>query len=76
MAPASSDGKQYDFLIKLLLIGDSGVGKSAILIRFAEDSFSQSFITTIGIDFKIRTITLDGKKIKLQARTTFTAPRS
>ena len=66
MAPASSDGKQYDFLIKLLLIGDSGVGKSAILIRFAEDSFSQSFITTIGIDFKIRTVLLDGKRIKLQ----------
>ena len=38
-------------------------------MRFADDSFTQSFITTIGIDFKIRTITLDGKKIKLQART-------
>ena len=58
--------KAYDFLIKLLLIGDSGVGKSSILSRFADDSFSQTFITTIGIDFKIRTITLDDKKIKLQ----------
>ena len=57
---------QYDLLVKLLLIGDSGVGKSAILMRFADDSFTQSFITTIGIDFKIRTITLDGKRIKLQ----------
>ena len=44
----------------------AGVGKSAILMRFADDSFTQSFITTIGIDFKIRTITLDGKRIKLQ----------
>ena len=44
----------------------TGVGKSAILLRFADDSFTQSFITTIGIDFKIRTITLDGKRIKLQ----------
>ena len=60
------DGKQYDFLIKLLLIGDSGVGKSCILVRFADDAFSPSFITTIGIDFKIRTIELDGKRIKLQ----------
>ena len=60
------DGKQYDFLIKLLLIGDSGVGKSCLLVRFADDAFSTSFITTIGIDFKIRTIELDGKRIKLQ----------
>jgi len=53
-------------LIKLLLIGDSGVGKSSILLRFSDDSFTPSFITTIGIDFKIRTIDLEGKRIKLQ----------
>lgn len=58
--------RNYDFLIKLLLIGDSGVGKSCCLLRFSEDSFTPSFITTIGIDFKIRTIELDGKKVKLQ----------
>ena len=63
---ATERGKQYDMLIKLLLIGDSGVGKSSILVRFADDSFTQSFIATIGIDFKIRTISLDGKLIKLQ----------
>eukprot|EP01027_Heterolobosea_sp_BB2_P006112 GEZU01009267.1.p1 GENE.GEZU01009267.1~~GEZU01009267.1.p1 ORF type:complete len:171 (-),score=18.98 GEZU01009267.1:492-1004(-) len=57
---------QYDYLIKLLLIGDSGVGKSCLLLRFSDDSFTTSFITTIGIDFKIRTIELDGKRIKLQ----------
>ncbi|ORX89607.1 hypothetical protein K493DRAFT_149236, partial [Basidiobolus meristosporus CBS 931.73] len=56
----------YDHLIKLLLIGDSGVGKSCLLLRFCDDSFTPSFITTIGIDFKIRTIDLDGKRIKLQ----------
>lgn len=56
----------YDFLIKLLLIGDSGVGKSCLLLRFSDDQFTQSFITTIGIDFKIKTIELDGKRIKLQ----------
>merc|ERR1712115_700669 len=60
-------GKQaYDYLIKLLLIGDSGVGKSCLLLRFSDDSFTPSFITTIGIDFKIRTIELDGKRVKLQ----------
>jgi len=56
----------YDYLIKLLLIGDSGVGKSCLLLRFSDDSFIPSFITTIGIDFKIRTIELEGKRIKLQ----------
>jgi Ras-related protein Rab-8A len=56
----------YDFLVKLLLIGESGVGKSCLLMRFAEESFTTSFITTIGIDFKIKTIELDGKRIKLQ----------
>uniref|UniRef100_A0A0N5ANJ1 Ras-related protein Rab-8A n=1 Tax=Syphacia muris TaxID=451379 RepID=A0A0N5ANJ1_9BILA len=58
--------KTYDYLFKLLLIGDSGVGKTCVLFRFSDDSFNSSFISTIGIDFKIRTIDLDGKKIKLQ----------
>lgn len=58
--------KTYDFLFKLLLIGDSGVGKTCVLFRFSEDAFNSTFISTIGIDFKIRTIELDGKKIKLQ----------
>jgi len=63
---ASSKNAAYDYLIKLLLIGDSGVGKSCLLLRFSDDSFTPSFITTIGIDFKIRTIELEGKRIKLQ----------
>lgn len=58
--------KSYDYLFKLLLIGDSGVGKTSILFKFSEDTFSPAFISTIGIDFKIRTIEVDGKKIKLQ----------
>ncbi|CAM9982371.1 ras-related protein Rab-8A-like [Lampetra fluviatilis] len=58
--------KSYDCLFKLLLIGDSGVGKTCVLFRFSEDAFNSTFISTIGIDFKIRTIDLDGKKIKLQ----------
>jgi len=67
MSNNASGGKPaYDYLIKLLLIGDSGVGKSCLLLRFSDDSFTPSFITTIGIDFKIRTIELDGRRIKLQ----------
>ncbi|XP_032568837.1 ras-related protein Rab-13 isoform X3 [Chiroxiphia lanceolata] len=52
--------------ILLLLIGDSGVGKTCLVIRFAENDFSSTYISTIGIDFKIRTVDIDGKKIKLQ----------
>ncbi|KAH9701124.1 putative GTP-binding protein ara-3 [Citrus sinensis] len=65
-APPARARADYDCLIKLLLIGDSGVGKSCLLLRFSDGSFTTSFITTIGIDFKIRTIELDGKRIKLQ----------
>ena len=57
---------EYDFLFKLLLIGDPGVGKSCLLLRFADDTYTESYISTIGVDFKIRTIELDGKTIKLQ----------
>ncbi|KAJ6325296.1 hypothetical protein OIU76_012389 [Salix suchowensis] len=110
--PPARARADYDYLIKLLLIGDSepvavglnwmcaasqklyesikamylddnatfpkresvdnprhafsGVGKSCLLLRFSDGSFTTSFITTIGIDFKIRTIELDGKRIKLQ----------
>lgn len=54
------------------LIGSTGVGKSCLLLRFCDDAWTPSFITTIGIDFKIRTIELDGKRIKLQiVRTLF-----
>ncbi|ETN69598.1 Ras family protein [Necator americanus] len=58
--------RPYDLLFKLLLIGDSGVGKTCILYRFSDDAFNTTFISTIGIDFKIKTIELRGKKIKLQ----------
>lgn len=46
----------------------AGVGKTCLLLRYANDSFSPTFITTIGIDFKIKNIELDGKRIKLQVR--------
>ncbi|KAG6523233.1 ras-related protein RIC1-like isoform X1 [Zingiber officinale] len=57
---------EFDYLFKLLLIGDSGVGKSCLLLRFADDSYLESYISTIGVDFKIRTVEQDGKTIKLQ----------
>ena len=58
--------RDYDHLFKLVLIGDSGVGKSCILLRFADDSFTESYITTIGVDFRFRTIKVEEKNVKLQ----------
>lgn len=65
----------YDYLIKLIIIGDSGVGKTCFLLRFADDNFTTSHISTIGkffksfflagIDFKIKTVKIDDKNIKL-----------
>ena len=57
---------EHDYFFKILLIGDSGVGKSCLLLRFADDSWTDSHISTIGVDFKIKTLNCDGKVIKLQ----------
>ena len=51
---------------KVVVVGDGAVGKSCLLLRFADDTYTESYISTIGVDFKIRTIQLDGKTIKLQ----------
>jgi hypothetical protein len=68
---------KIDYL-SLNSLGDSGVGKSSILMRYTDGTFSESFISTVGVDFKIKTIEIDGKDVKLQiwcARTPF-SPRS
>ena len=60
-----ASARAYDYLFKLLLIGDSGVGKTCLLFRFADNTFNSTFISTIGIDFKIQTLEIDGKRIKV-----------
>ena len=66
MSTGKKKGPKYDHLLKLLLIGDSGVGKSCILLRYSDDSFTSSYITTIGIDFKIKNLEIQSSKVKLQ----------
>eukprot|EP00826_Nyctotherus_ovalis_P030925 TRINITY_DN2469_c0_g1_i1.p1 TRINITY_DN2469_c0_g1~~TRINITY_DN2469_c0_g1_i1.p1 ORF type:complete len:224 (-),score=52.88 TRINITY_DN2469_c0_g1_i1:121-717(-) len=56
----------YDYLVKLIIIGDSGVGKTCLLTRFAENKFTASHISTIGIDFLIKMLRVDDVTIKLQ----------
>lgn len=56
----------YDHLVKIILLGDSAVGKSSLLSAYCQNEFRLNYVSTIGIDFKIRTIDVDGKKIKLQ----------
>jgi small GTP-binding protein len=56
----------YDYLLKLLICGDSGTGKSCLMRRYVNDEFNVSDLSTIGIDFKIHTINFKGKRIKLQ----------
>ena len=59
---------EYDYLVKLVCVGDSGVGKSAMVRRFADDEFDRtgSFVATIGVDFRIVNMDIDGKRIKVQ----------
>lgn len=56
----------YDYIAKFIIIGDSGVGKTNILTRFCEDVFNQTHVATIGVDFNVRTIQIDDKKLKIQ----------
>ncbi|KAJ7289993.1 hypothetical protein O6H91_Y299200 [Diphasiastrum complanatum] len=57
-------GAEFDHLFKILLVGDSGVGKSSLLLRFTADTFDD-LSPTIGVDFKLKLMNLSGKRLKL-----------
>lgn len=58
--------EKSDFLVKLVIIGDSAVGKTNILLRYTNDQYRMTHLTTIGVDFKIKTININGTKLKMQ----------
>lgn len=55
-----------DIILKILVVGDSGVGKSCLLLRLVDDVYSDNYISTIGVDFKIHTVNMDGRICKMQ----------
>jgi len=71
---AMNDGKyrrdaadqSFDYMFKLLIIGNSSVGKTSFLFRYADNSFTSAFVSTVGIDFKVKTVFRQDKRVKLQ----------
>lgn len=63
---SSTTEQNFDYMFKLLIIGNSSVGKTSFLFRYCDDSFTSAFVSTVGIDFKVKTLVRDGKRIKLQ----------
>ena len=56
----------FDYMYKLLIVGDTGVGKTNILLNLVDGQFDGSHLATIGVDFKVKTLVLDGKRVKLR----------
>uniref|UniRef100_A0A0N4Z015 Ras-related protein Rab-3 n=1 Tax=Parastrongyloides trichosuri TaxID=131310 RepID=A0A0N4Z015_PARTI len=67
-APAAGGqgDNSFDYMFKLLIIGNSSVGKTSFLFRYCDDSFTSAFVSTVGIDFKVKQVVKGDKKVKLQ----------
>lgn len=65
-AKTDNNTPDYEYLFKILLIGDNAVGKSSLLLRFTENTFTDTLISSIGGDFKERFLDVDGTRVKLQ----------
>lgn len=57
--------KEYDYFFKLVIVGNAGVGKSSLLLRYSDDKYTDSYLSTIGVEFKFKTLEIDGHKVKL-----------
>ena len=66
MSTKNTQDTQFDYLAKAIIVGDSAVGKSNILLRYVKQEFKVNHITTIGVDFRVKTIKVGGVKIKMQ----------
>lgn len=64
--PKNFSPYEFDALYKIVLIGESNTGKTSMLVRFAESVFTENYLCTIGVDFKIKTLKIDQKIIKMQ----------
>lgn len=62
----SKTSNEYDYLFKFILVGAAGVGKTAIILRYCDNTFKLSYSATLGVDFRIKTIKIHDKVIKLQ----------
>lgn len=60
-----SNDDQFDFLFKIVLIGDCGAGKTCVVQRFKSGNFVERHGNTIGVDFSMKTVMVDGKKVKV-----------
>ncbi|XP_063719217.1 ras-related protein Rab-43-like isoform X2 [Symsagittifera roscoffensis] len=58
--------EEYDYLFKVVLIGDTGVGKTCVVQQFKSNTFIERYASTIGVDFTMKTVAIDDKKVKLQ----------
>lgn len=66
MSSRKTGEPQYDYLAKAIIVGDTAVGKSNILLRYSKQEYRNGHITTIGVDFTIKTMKVEGAKIKVQ----------
>lgn len=65
--PGPEHDDSFDFLFKIILIGDSNVGKTCVVQNFKSGIFSEKQQNTIGVDFSVRTVYIEGKKVKVCA---------
>lgn len=56
----------YDFMFKVIVIGDSGVGKTNLILKFSDRDFNPNYLPTIGLDFNIKNILIGEKRVQLQ----------
>eukprot|EP00744_Colponema_vietnamica_P018363 GILI01025916.1.p1 GENE.GILI01025916.1~~GILI01025916.1.p1 ORF type:complete len:217 (+),score=39.86 GILI01025916.1:46-696(+) len=61
----SVNAMEYDHIFKVIIVGEAGVGKSSLLSRFVDDNCPPQYISTIGVDFKVASLTIDGKRVKI-----------